>query len=164
MNEDKIKRLLDKYFAGESTLEEEQEIQHFFAAGHIPPSLEVYRPMFSFFAVERAVEPPAKSGRVYMTWLTVAGIAAGLALMLIMTWPKAQAEQYVYYIDGQRVYDESAALQSAEDKLQRMSLSMQKAKNSLSVLEKVQNSTQPLQQINKMQQAYQAAEEILNIK
>ncbi|MCZ2668196.1 hypothetical protein O1399_17145, partial [Bacteroides fragilis] len=41
-----IEELLNKYFEGETTCEEERELRRFFTRGIIPEHLQMYRPMF----------------------------------------------------------------------------------------------------------------------
>ena len=48
-----IETLLNKYFEGETTCEEERRLRRFFAEGLVPEHLEVYRPMFAFFEAEQ---------------------------------------------------------------------------------------------------------------
>lgn len=43
-----IKDLIDKYFSGETSLEEEKQLQSFFQQEDISPELETYRDQFSF--------------------------------------------------------------------------------------------------------------------
>lgn len=50
-----IETLLNKYFEGETTCEEERRLRRFFAEGLVPEHLEVYRPMFAFFEAEQEV-------------------------------------------------------------------------------------------------------------
>ena len=161
MNEQKIHELLQRYFEGATSLNEECELQRFFSGGDIPDALKAYQPLFAYFAEERAVEPPAQKPAariVRMNWAIVTGIAASIAILFIVGLPKAQHDQYAYFVDGQRVYDETAALESAEMKLQMMAASMQKARNSMSALEKVQESNQSLQQFEKISNAYRQME------
>ena len=40
-----IETLLNKYFEGETTCEEERRLRRFFAEGLVPEHLEVYRPI-----------------------------------------------------------------------------------------------------------------------
>ena len=56
-----IETLLNKYFEGETTCEEERRLRRFFAEGLVPEHLEVYRPMFAFFEAEQK-ELPEISG------------------------------------------------------------------------------------------------------
>lgn len=48
----KIDHLLAKYFDGETTREEEQELKRLFRNEDVPVEFEVYRPFFAFFEEE----------------------------------------------------------------------------------------------------------------
>ena len=167
MNEQKIQDLLQRYFDGATSLDEERELQRFFTGGNIPDALMAYKPLFAYFAEERAVEPPAQKPEariVRLKWAFVAGIAASIAILFMVGVPTdAPPDHYAYFVDGHRVYDETAALESAEDKLQMLAASMQKARNSMSALEKVQESNQSLQQFEKISNAYRQILEQLTI-
>ena len=163
MNEQKVHELLQRYFGGATSLDEERELQRYFAGKEIPCSLKVYQSMFAFFAEERAVNPPAnKTGArtIRLNWGIVTGIAASIAILFLIGLPRIPASEYVYYVDGQRIYDETAAVESVENKLQLLAASMQKAKNSMVVFEKVQESNQSLQQFAKISNAYRQVEEM----
>lgn len=47
-----IEDLLNKYFEGKTSCEEERLLRQIFTQGIIPPHLEVYRPMFTFLNKE----------------------------------------------------------------------------------------------------------------
>lgn len=98
-----IETLLNKYFEGETTCEEERRLRRFFAEGLVPEHLEVYRPMFAFFEAEQkelpeisgignAVEMPelapfekkTKTIRQYLTYSLSAAAAAILLLVGII--------------------------------------------------------------------------------
>ena len=161
MNEQKIQELLQRYFDGATSLDEERELQRYFAGDHIPGPLKAYRPLFAYFAEERAVQPPkpkavVRNIRLGLSILT--GVAASIAILFLVGLPQKQPDMYVYYVDGQRVYNEAAALESAEDKLQLLAASMQKAQNGMAALDKVQESNQALQQFDKISNAFQRIE------
>ena len=163
MNGQKIHDLLQRYFDGATSLDEERELQRYFAGRNIPHGLKAYQPMFAFFAEEQAVHPPAQKPAariIRLNWSIITGIAASIAILFLVSLPKVQREhdQYAYYVDGQRVYDEDAALESAEIKLQMMAASMQKARNSMAAFEKVQESNQSLQRFDKISNAYRQME------
>jgi hypothetical protein len=48
-----IETLINKYFEGMTSLEEEDMLRTYFQTDDVPPSLEIYRPMFRFFSQER---------------------------------------------------------------------------------------------------------------
>lgn len=53
-----IPALLDKYFEGLSSLEEEQQLKQFFAQPDLPADLAVYQPLFQWQAAEKARRLP----------------------------------------------------------------------------------------------------------
>ena len=91
-----IEKLLEKYYDGETSLEEERALKQFFQHGEIPEHLKSHAAQFGYFANARKEQPslnfnhdlalmlePAKQGPVRRlgTWLL--RIAAGLALLII---------------------------------------------------------------------------------
>ena len=163
MNEQKIHELLQRYFDGATSLEEERALQRYFAGSDMPDSLKAYRPMFAFFAEERAVEPPKQKAvirNIRLNLSIITGIAASIAILFLVGVPKMKSDDYIYYVDGQRIYDQTAAIASAENKLQLLAASMQKAQNSMAAFDKVQESNESLQQFSKISNAYRQMEKI----
>ena len=95
MNQD-IERLLEKYYDGETTLEEEKELRKFFLGGNVPVELKSHAAQFGYFESAKEQQPsmgfnsklaakldPPKAGPVrrFTGWVT--RIAAGLALLLV---------------------------------------------------------------------------------
>ena len=77
----KIEELIDRYFEGQTSCDEERELRRFFTQENIPESLQVYRPLFACLAQEakafRKESIPAKklSFRRRFIYMT-GGIAA----------------------------------------------------------------------------------------
>lgn len=91
-----IEKLLEKYYDGETSLEEERALKQFFQSGDVPEHLQSHAAQFGYFASARKEQPslnfnhelalmldPPKQGPVRRlgTWLL--RIAAGLALLII---------------------------------------------------------------------------------
>jgi len=166
MNKQKIHELLQRYFDGTSSLDEERELHRYFAGENISDTLKAYRPLFAFFAEERAIEPSkpkaiTRNLRIGLSIIT--GIAASIAILFLAGLPQMQSDTFVYYVDGQRIYDEAAAMEVADGKLQLLAASMQKAQSSMAAFEKVQESNQALQKFDKISNAYQLVEKQLTI-
>ncbi len=53
MNYNEIIQLLDRYFEGETTLEEEAQLRAFFSRADVPETLRSYQPLFQFLVAER---------------------------------------------------------------------------------------------------------------
>lgn len=64
MNTERIEQLLDKYFGGETSLEEEKELREFFRQDDIPTHLKSYADQFSYMnaigEAETDIDPMAK--------------------------------------------------------------------------------------------------------
>lgn len=91
-----IEKLLEKYYDGETSLEEERALKQFFQSGDVPEHLQSHAAQFGYFARVRKEQPslnfnhelalmldPPKQGPVRRlgTWLL--RIAAGLALLIV---------------------------------------------------------------------------------
>ena len=166
MNEQKIHELLQQYFNGATSLAEERDLQRYFAGSDIHESLKAYRPLFDFFAEERTVEPsttlkeiPTQKTRNFRLPLYIlTGIAASIAILFLLGLPKIQSDEYIYFVNGQRVYDQTAALEMAENKLQLLAMSMQRAQTGMATFDKLQETGQSLQQFSKISDAYKRIE------
>lgn len=53
-----VKELLEKYWAGDSSLEEEQQLREYFHQPQIAPELERYRNLFNYFGTQQSVSMP----------------------------------------------------------------------------------------------------------
>ncbi len=83
------KKLLDRYFLGETTLEEEQQLRAYFRSGDIHPDLALYPPLFTYWDEAAEIMAPVRIRPVHrrrpLRWLSVAAAAAALILGL-NTW------------------------------------------------------------------------------
>ena len=93
----KTEELLEKYFDGQTTCEEERALRRFFASDQVPEHLEVYRPLFAcidreaetFRKTQKEESIPAKQPkatskptRLYRLYYLSTGIAATLLLCI----------------------------------------------------------------------------------
>ena len=86
MKELNVDRLLEKYWEGNTSLEEEQALRHYFLEGEPEERHLVYRDLFTFFREEKSITFPgtiAKPARIirqrYLGWT---GIAASILLIV----------------------------------------------------------------------------------
>ncbi|NHM07251.1 hypothetical protein G4D82_08470 [Flavobacterium sp. CYK-4] len=57
MELDKIEQLLEKYFEGETTLAEEQQLKNYFSSAVVASHLQQYQPLFGYYAVAAQEKP-----------------------------------------------------------------------------------------------------------
>jgi hypothetical protein len=83
MEFNKIEALLEKYFGGETSVAEENELKDYFSSPNVAEHLEQYRPLFGYFAeakkqkLTHQVSLTSKKRKV--TWLS---IAASIVMMM----------------------------------------------------------------------------------
>lgn len=106
-----MEELIEKYFDGATTCEEERILRRSFVTGEVPPHLEVYRPLFAYLDQEaekfRYAEPVIhtrrKTSRLFILRLG-GSIAAAilLCLGLVRFLPLNNQTENFVVIDGQR--------------------------------------------------------------
>jgi heme/copper-type cytochrome/quinol oxidase subunit 2 len=76
MEFNKMEALLEKYFEGETSIAEENELKDYFSSSNVAPHLEQYRPLFGYFteAKEQKLtsEVPLVSKNRKVAWLSIA--------------------------------------------------------------------------------------------
>lgn len=128
-----IEELLNKYFEGETSCDEEKTLRGLFACNEVPEHLQMYRPMFAYFDEEaerdKAIAPAsAKRIPVYRRTAIYAlgGIAAGLLLILGVAGIYRQLNGHhgnYMLIDGKRYTDTELIQQEAEAAFTNVSFS-----------------------------------------
>jgi hypothetical protein len=89
METQRIKELLDKYWAGESSLEEESQIADYYHGSDIDSELLQFKPLFNFYRDEKKVELersiesmlPKQEAKIF-TINRVRAVAATLAIIV----------------------------------------------------------------------------------
>ncbi|MDR1882496.1 MAG: hypothetical protein LBR26_06900 [Prevotella sp.] len=101
-----IDKILERYFDGETSTEEEKILRQYFRRPKIEERHKMYAPMFNFFSEERkkaGMERKKKKMPVY-AWIS---IAASILLLLTVksfyTDARDEASKSMLYIDGERI-------------------------------------------------------------
>ncbi|KGO89470.1 hypothetical protein [Flavobacterium suncheonense] len=76
--------LIEKYFSGATSIEEEKQLKNYFSGSDVAPHLEQYRAMFGYFSQAKQEQftkavPLQPRKRNYVAWLSVAASVAVLA-------------------------------------------------------------------------------------
>lgn len=116
MNTTEVKILLDKYYDGETSLDEEKLLKAYFKSGQVDPSLKEHATLFSFIRTESVVK--AGEGleekirenlstsatipfyRHRRFWIYVSGIAASLLFLLTLVFETRISEDHKDTLDG----------------------------------------------------------------
>jgi hypothetical protein len=83
MEFNKMEALLEKYFDGETSIAEENELKNYFSSSNVAPNLEQYKPLFGYFTEAKKEnfdkDAPLISKKKKAVWLS---IAASIAILL----------------------------------------------------------------------------------
>ena len=153
METDKIRKLLDKYWEGETSIQEESELQSYFASSHIAEDLLPFQPLFAFYDKKKHVMmdrdvsiPPANSenkagGNVRsLRWMLQ--VAASVLILISLFFlkektEKAATKQELVLVDTYE--DPELAYQEVKQALMFLSTKMnkgvKKTSNSLTKME-----------------------------
>ena len=88
MELNKIENILVKYFQGETTIAEENQLKEYFSSSNVAQHLEQYKPMFGYFSQVKqqksTQETPLQTKKQNVAWLSIA--AAAVVLLSIGTY------------------------------------------------------------------------------
>lgn len=139
-----MKNLIEKYFEGETTLQEEAELRRYFNSDEVDESLRQYQPLFRHFENEKAqglsadfdqkllerLEGSAKVVRMQgrqRTWLRVAAIGAVLTgAFFYLQRPVSPAQQQAINWDKYEIKDEKVAYDETVKALRLLSSKLNK--------------------------------------
>jgi len=83
MELNKIEDILEKYFQGETTIAEENQLKEYFSSPNVAQHLEQYKPMFGYFSQVKQQKStqniPLKTKKRNVAWIS---IAASVVILL----------------------------------------------------------------------------------
>jgi hypothetical protein len=108
---DKFSRLTEKYFEGQTSLKEEQQLRNYYRCGKMTPNLKQYKPIFDYLNEERNISRARKPHAPKM-FLHIAAIAAACALLSILVpeiyrllKPGGNEQESYAYINARKITD-----------------------------------------------------------
>ncbi|MDD2504292.1 MAG: hypothetical protein PHG58_10675 [Clostridia bacterium] len=155
----RIRELLDKYFNGETSLDEEKMLREYFSGNQTDAEFEQYAPMFNYFSgeidsmglSEKTVLPEERhtfARRLFYGSFSLAA-AAAVAIFTFILWPDKQTGVEMM-IGGQRVNNEQLAITKTETQLAKISAMMGLVSESTSSLDKLSSVRKSLSAINQI--------------
>ena len=118
-NDLKTRTLVQRFFDGETSLAEEQELYRLFREGNVPDDLLKYRELFAGFdQVRLPRQKPAQRN-----WWRMAGIAASIAILLTVfgtLFTGHGNDECVAYIYGRECNDKAIVMQQMRSALNEM--------------------------------------------
>ena len=140
MELNKIEQLLDAYFEGETSLDQEKALRDYFTSDNVSDHLEMYIPMFSAFAEAKKEKFTGEINLPTINkswkWIPVAAsIAVVMGLFLMLNTNKINEQDYGTYKDP-----EVAALKTKQALLM-VSNFMNQGTDQLEVLGEFQKTT-----------------------
>ncbi|MCC9061499.1 hypothetical protein [Flavobacterium piscisymbiosum] len=76
MEFNKIENILEKYFQGETSIAEENQLKEYFSSSNVAQHLEQYKPMFGYFSQVKEQKStqdiPLKTKKRNVAWLSIA--------------------------------------------------------------------------------------------
>lgn len=116
-----IDDLLNNYFEGVASPEEEQALKSYFRSNDVMPQHSVYKPLFEAFDAEKQTTAPPfgipavtkHKNTVQKLWIAAAS-AAAVILLAVVLFPFTRQSDYLVYINGKEVTDPQKAQQYAD--------------------------------------------------
>lgn len=118
-NDLKLRTLTERFFEGETSLAEEQELYRLFRKGDVPEDLMQYKEMFAGFESIRL--PQQKTSR--RSWRQAIGIAASVLVLFAigtMLFTSKSNDECVAYIYGEKCTDKTIVMQQMQSTLSEM--------------------------------------------
>lgn len=113
MELDKIEILLEKYFEGETTIAEENELKKYFSSSDVAQHLEHYRGMFGYFTAAKEqrfeqVIPLKTKTQKKVAWLSIAAsVVVLLGLFTFYNQNMSQNQDLGTYDDPEKAFQET---------------------------------------------------------
>lgn len=168
MNTNDIKKLIDRYFAGETTLSDERTLSAYFNQPDVDKELLPYAAIFRQFVAEKQADAPVNATdklkaaqrktnykhNSRIQYIIYLGVAAALFLFLTLALPNNKKDDtkdyFVMYVNGERINDQQAALEFTAQQFEKITATFSKTNEiAKQPLEVIRQSLKPLQTTNK---------------
>lgn len=118
MELDKLEILLEKYFEGETSIAEENQLKEYFSSSNVAQHLEQYKPLFGYFSASKQQEftqevPLISNNRAEKrtrTWLSIAAsvtVLLGAGTFTYFNYDNTQSQELGTYDDPEVAFRET---------------------------------------------------------
>ena len=150
MTSEQVKQLLEKYWACETTLEEEQALKMFFSGSAIPEELKKYQPLFQWKTAQLQIKgtpilKTATKKTVNFQWYSFLKIAASVLLIFTLgigIYTHYQQEKYMDKVFSETYSNPEDALQETKNVIGKISSVLSLAKDKQAELQKLDSLEQ----------------------
>ncbi len=153
-DKESIGAILERYFTGETTLQEEETLRNYFSSANVDPDFKQYTPLFNYFSQENSkMNSHSKTvkhifnKKMFFRSFSLSA-AAALAIFTFILWPDQQ-KGVEMMIGGERVNNEQLAISKTDEQLTKISNMMGMIGQSTSSLKKLNNVEKSLSIISK---------------
>ncbi|MDR3227584.1 MAG: hypothetical protein LBT56_07940 [Prevotellaceae bacterium] len=165
-----INKLLNLYFDGETTIEQEQELKKYFASTNVAAEHKAYIQLFETFAAEKSEKYPTHLPKIKTQFVhkkqfiisLLTAVAASVLLLFTVFIPKVE-ENYIV-INGKRIDDSQLALQTAREKIIKISETIETRMKPVKNINKINESLKPLHKLEDLNKTIQNTFDKLNFK
>lgn len=138
MELNKIENLLDKYFDGNTSIDEENILKTYFAQSSVPAHLQDYKAMFNYFATNKeAISTKPIQVKTKKTWRVNWLMASAAALLLFISvytfLPKEPTDA--------EIKEAQIAFNETKKAFQLISDNLNKGNNAIAYLSEYENTT-----------------------
>jgi len=131
----KIKQKLEKYFEGQTSLQEEKELKHYFSSQNVAPELLPYRSAFAYFSQEKTTLSSKKfvlyQKLSFKKWLS---ISASVVVLLSIGFFMQQSEDLGTFDDPEIAFIET------QKSLHLIAENLNKGKEKVYLLQEYENT------------------------
>ncbi len=137
MEEDRIRGILEKYWEGETSLEEEAALRDFFSSDVVDEDLQLYQPLFSYFKESGQMQmpgeimppKPGKTSIISLSWITRVAAVCLILMGFLFILKQQQSHLDTGYAMEDTYDDPELAYQEVKDALLFLSTKMNKGVN-----------------------------------
>lgn len=121
----RIDELLEKYFAGITSMQEEKELKNYFNSQGIEKEHEKYLPLFQAFEKEKEIVLPTREIKIAKKTspprriMILASSVAAACLLLMLVYRHQTTNQNYMIVHGKRINDSEMAREYANAKVEK---------------------------------------------